>query len=274
MKLQTVLACAVLAGTTLLAGCATSVSPNDPINQKVDHLQQQVAQMKKTLSGQGLMSIASNQQQLQQEVADLQGQLQQLQHQIQQTQARQQNVDKSFDQRIAALEQGASAVGVTTGSGNQHKSRIQGQSGNSSSQAGGASSSASGGNQSDYEVYNAAFNEVKDSRYAEAVADFKAFIKKYPNSRYVSNAYYWMGASYYVNGEYQKAISNFKEVIAKYPNSPKTSDAYLKMANSQIALKDFKSARQTLQTLIQKYPGSTAADIANQRLKSMAAQGN
>ncbi|HYW77406.1 MAG TPA: tol-pal system protein YbgF [Gammaproteobacteria bacterium] len=269
MKLHTVLACAALAGTTLLAGCATSVSPNDPINQKVDHLQQQVGQMKKTLSGQGLMSIASNQQQLQQEVADLQGQLQQLQHQIQQAQARQQTVDKSFDQRIAALEQGASAVGVQTGSGKQQ------QSGQSSKQSGSASSSSSsGGTQSDYEVYNAAFNEVKDSRYAEAVADFKAFIKKYPNSRFVPNAMYWMGASYYVNGEYQKAINNFKQVIDKYPKSAKTSDAYLKMANSQIALKDFKAARQSLQTLIQKYPGTTAADIANQRLKNMATQGN
>ncbi len=267
MKLHTGLACAALAGTTLLAGCATSA--NDPINQKVDHLQQQVGQMQKTLSGQGLMSIASNQQQLQQEVADLQGQLQELQHQIQQSQARQQTVDKSFDQRIAALEQGASAVGVPTGGGKQQ------QSGQSSNQSGAASPSSTGsGAQSDYEVYNAAFNEVKDSRYAEAVADFKAFIKKFPNSRYVSNAYYWMGASYYVNGEYKKAIPNFEHVIAKYPNSAKTSDAYLKMANSQIALKDYKAARQTLQTLIKKYPGSTAADIANQRLKSMAAQGN
>ena len=189
MKLHMVLACAALAGSTLLAGCATSVSPNDPINQKVDHLQQQVGQMQKTLSGQGLMSIASNQQQLQQEVADLQGELQQLQHQIQQAQARQQNVDKSFDQRIAALEQGASAVGVSTGASGGG----QQQGGQSSTQSNTApSSSAGSGSQSDYQVYQAAFNELKDGRNSEAVADFKAFIQKFPNSRFVPNAMYWM----------------------------------------------------------------------------------
>lgn len=267
MKLHIWLACGALAGATLLAGCATRVSSTDPINQKVDKLQRQIAQMRKSMSGQGVMDIASNQQQLEQQVSDLQGQLQQLQHKIQQAQTRQQNVDKSFDQRIAALEQGASAAGVSAGTGNQKSSGSQGQ-------PPGTSSGALASTPSDYDAYKAAFNELRDNRSSEAVADFKAFIQKYPNSRYVPNAMYWMGASYYVNGDYNKAIKNFRQVISKYPKSAKASDAYLKMANSQIALKDFKSARQSLQALISKYPGSTAADVAQQRLNAMAVQGN
>jgi len=268
MKVRTALAFTAVGVSLLLAGCATHVATDDPINRKVAAMQDQVAQMQKVLAGQGVMNIASNQQQLQQEVADLQGQLQDMQHEMQQQQTRQQKVDQSFDQRIAALEQGASAGGGggATGAGTGGGGTVS-----SSTDTGGG---GSGGSQSDYQAYQTAFDQLKNGHNAEAVSAFKAFIKSHPNSRYVPNAVYWMGSAYYVDGKYQNAIEEFQQVIQNYPQSAKTSDAYLKKANSQIGLKDYKAARATLQELIKRYPGSTAADVANKLMSKMDTQGH
>lgn len=267
MKIRNGAVMVAIAGSVLLAGCATQESANNPLNLKVTAMQKQVVQMRKVLAGQGLLDLASNQQQLQQEVADLKGQLQDFQHQIQQAQMREQNVDQSFDQRIAALEQGASAVG--TGSGAHTANSAQGF----TSPPLGTGGTPSGG-RSDYQAYQAAFDRLKNGHNAAAVSAFKNFIKQYPNSRYVANAVYWMGSAYYVDGKYQQAIDKFQQVIQNYPQSAKASDAYLKKANSQIGLKDYQAARATLQTLIKRYPGSTAADVAHKLMSKVDAQGH
>lgn len=269
MKIRTGLALLAISGSVLVAGCATR-SADDPLNQKVTAMQKQVAQMQKVLAGQGVLDIASNQQQLQQQVAELQGQLQDLQHQMQQSQTREQNVDQSFDQRLAALEQGASAVGASA-------ARNASTTGNSTQAAMPAPTGAgtsNGGSQSDYQAYQAAFDQLKNGNNAAAVTAFKSFIKQHPNSRYVPNAVYWMGSAYYVDGKYKEAIENFQQVIANYPQSAKASDAYLKKANSQIGLKDYTGARATLKELVKRYPGSTAADVANKLMNKMDTQGH
>lgn len=271
MKIRLLLAAAALAGVTLVAGCATQVAPNDPVYQKLDALQQQVAHLQKVVQGQGLMDLASNQQQLEQQLSDLQGQIQELQHDLAQAQDRQQGVDKAFDQRLAALEQGASAVGIQAGVGSGgRKSSASAQKSSSEKSAAGAQG---GGEQSDYQAYRAAFNKLRNGDDAGAIALFKAFIQKYPKSRFIPNAWYWMGEAHYVDGEYKEAISNFQQVLTKFSDSAKASDAYLKVGYAQYALKDYKSARQTFQAVIQRYPGTTAADLARQRLQQMGSQG-
>ncbi len=265
MKIRNGAVMVAIVGSVFLAGCATQ-GANNPLNRQVTAMQQQVAQMRKILAGQGLLNLASNQQQLQQEVADLQGQLQDFQHQIQQAQMREQNVNQSFDRRIATLEQGASAVG--TGSGAHTGNSAQGFT-SSPLGAGGTPS----GNQSDYQAYQMAFNRLKNGHNAAAVNAFKNFVKQYPNSRYVANAVYWMGAAYYVDGKYRQAVDKFQQVIQNYPQSAKASDAYLKKANSQIGLKNYQAARATLQALIKRYPGSTAADVARKLVSKMGVQG-
>lgn len=280
MKSKAVAALCILAVGALLGGCASQVAPDDPVYQRIGELQQQVNHLQKLVRGQGLMDVASSQQQMEQELATLQGQIQDLQHQYQQSVARQQSVDQDFDRRLAALEQGASSLGIQVGGNNNGASpgspAAAGSTGGAMPVVSGAAGTQAGGqgvSQADSAAYQAAFDKLKAGDNAAAIKAFTAFIKKYPNSRFVPNAWYWMAESHYVNGEYQDAISEFQKVLDKYPNSSKAPDSYLKIGFAQYALKDYKSATATFKAVISKYPGTTAADLARQRLKKMGAQG-
>jgi len=275
MKMRLTFAVAALSGAVALAGCATQVPPDDPVYQKLDALQQQVDQLQKKVQGQGLMDMASQQQQMEQEITELQGQIEELHHDLGQMQDREQSVDKDFDQRLAALEQGASAVGIQAGSssGGSKQASAGAPSGGTATQAAAAQSAGSSSGPSDYKAYRAAFEKLRNGNDADAITAFKKFIQNYPNSRFVSNAWYWTGEAHYVDGDYKEAIRDFQKVLTKYGNSPKASDSYLKVGYAQYALKDYKSARATFKAVIQRYPGTTAADLARQRLQQMGSQG-
>ncbi|MGH8161924.1 MAG: tol-pal system protein YbgF [Gammaproteobacteria bacterium] len=260
-----------VAAVAVLAGCSTSVPLNDPVYTRIDALQQQVSKLQKRIKGEGLMNVASGQQQLTQQMADLQGQIQDLQHQLARQQQHERAVDQNFDQRLTTLEGGKPAGFTNTGA--------TGTSGNSSNSSGSvatapSNSGTSGSSQSsDYAAYQAAFGKLRSGDNAGAITAFQQFIQRYPNSRFVPNAWYWMAETHYVNGQYKDAISNFKQVLTKYPNSPKAADSQLKIGYAQYALKDYKGARTTFRTVIKKYPGTTPADLAKQRLQKMGSQG-
>ncbi len=274
MKTKAFAGVCVLAGVALLGGCASQVAPDDPVYQRIADLQHQVSQLQKVVKGQGLMDVASSQQQMQQELATLQGQIQDLQHQYQQSLAREQSVDQDFDRRLAALEQGASAVGIQAG-GNKPPAGASDASGAMATTPGAGTTQGGGasGQGSDYAAYQAAFAKLRSGNNADAITAFTGFIKQYPDSRFVPNAWYWMAETHYVNGEYQDAIGDFQQVLDKYPDSPKTADSYLKIGYAQYALKDYRSATATFKAVISKYPGTTVADLARQRLNQMGAQG-
>lgn len=269
MKAASAVAVVAVAACGLVAGCSTQVSPDDPVYQKIDTLQSQVKHLQQVAGGQGMMDMASQQQQLQQEIASLQGQIQDLQHELQQSENRQQLVAQDFDQRLSALEQGASAVGIRAGTAGKPASPAAG----GVAPAAASTQGQANGATSDYQAYQAAFAKLRAGHYSEAVTSFDSFIKKYPKSQFVANAWYWMGETHYVNGEYQSAINDFQQVLTKYSDSPKAADAYLKVGYAQYALKDYKDARSTFNGVISRYPGTTAADLAKQRLQVMDAQG-
>lgn len=275
MRRSALLAAAALAAGVALAGCATQVSPDDPVYQKLDALQKQVGHLQQVAGGQGVMNMASEQQQLEQEIATLQGQVQDLQHELQQSENRQQLVAKDFDQRLSALEQGASAVGISTGGvrGAGAQTAAPGATSVPAPASAATQASTGGGQSSDYQAYEAAFAKLKNSDYTAAVTAFNNFIKTYPDSPLVANAWYWTGQIHSVNGEYQEAIQDFQQVLTKYSDSPKAPDAYLKIGYAQYAMKDYKNARQTFKAVISRYPGTTAADLAGRQLQQMDTQG-
>lgn len=271
MRRAGVLAAAVLvAGTGLLAGCATQVAPDDPVYQKLDALQKRVDRLQQVAGGQGLMSMASEQQQMQQELASLQGQLQDLEHQLALSQTREQAVDKDFDRRLAALEQGASAAGIKLGATAPAGAA---SSPTPSAQSAAAAPAPAAAPPSDAQAYQAAFDKLRAGNYSAALSAFDAFIKQYPDSRLVSNAWYWMGETHYVNGEYQAAIRDYQQVLTKYSGSAKAPEAYLRIGYAQKALKDYKDARATFKAVIARYSGTTAADLAKKQLQKMDQQG-
>ncbi len=122
-------------------------------------------------------------------------------------------------------------------------------------------------------AYQAAFDLLKEGRYAESIAAFEQFLAGYPSGAYSDNAQYWLGEARYVTRDFTAASRDFQLVLKQFPGSPKVPDAMLKLGYAQYELQDFATARATLSELRQKYPSSTAARLAASRLERMAQEG-
>jgi len=123
---------------------------------------------------------------------------------------------------------------------------------------------------SENESYDRAVNLVlKDKRYEQAIAEFKSFNEKYPNSTYASNAHYWLGQLLFNKGQFKDAAAQFELVVSKYKDSNKRSDALLKLA--AVAQKQNNKTRAVVlfKQVIEEYPSSSAAQLAKSRLENL-----
>ncbi len=81
-------------------------------------------------------------------------------------------------------------------------------------------------------LYEAAFADVRDSKYDDAEAKFKQFLSQYPGHPLSANAEYWMGETYYVRGDFKEAARTFAQGYQSYPKSGKAEDSLFKLALS------------------------------------------
>ena len=80
--------------------------------------------------------------------------------------------------------------------------------------------------------YSYAFKLLSDKKYSEAAASFDAFVKKYPSDPLTSNAYYWLGESYYSRADYTRAIDSFRKGYEVNPAGQKAPDNLFKLGKS------------------------------------------
>ncbi len=118
----------------------------------------------------------------------------------------------------------------------------------------------------DQNAYQSAYNLIAASKYPAATTAMQSYIQQYPNGKYVSNAYYWLGELYLLQNNSAAASKSFQTVISKYPNSDKLQDAMLKLGliyydNGQLSL-----AKIQLQKVVKSYPNTTVARLASARL--------
>jgi tol-pal system protein YbgF len=117
--------------------------------------------------------------------------------------------------------------------------------------------------------YDAAFDELKEGRYAEAARRFQSFLQQYPSGEYAPNAQYWLGESYYVTQNYGIALDAFQRLLREFPDSIKSPDALLKLGYCQYELRQWDEAEATLNRVTQQYPDTTVARLAQGRLRAM-----
>ncbi|WP_084615670.1 tol-pal system protein YbgF [Solimonas flava] len=116
-------------------------------------------------------------------------------------------------------------------------------------------------------AYLAAFDQLKNGKYDDALKGFRAQLEKWPQGRYADNALYWSGEAYYVKRDYKSALAAFQAVGQRFPQSGKSADALLKSGLVQMDLGQDAQGRATLQRVIKTYPNSNAARLAQQRLE-------
>ncbi len=108
-------------------------------------------------------------------------------------------------------------------------------------------------------AYKAALSLVTSGQGVAGEAKFREFLRDYPSGRYAANAEYWLGEALYTQSKYREALEQFKFVADKYPKHHKTADAMLKAGMSYDRLGDKASASAQYRTLLAEFPQSESA---------------
>ena len=104
------------------------------------------------------------------------------------------------------------------------------------------------------EIYQRAYNMLSKGEYEAAEAAFTSFIKEYPENKLSSNAYYWLGETFYVRKNYQLAAYNFAAGYKKFPQGSKAADQLLKLGISLYSLEKQSESCATFKKLIKEFP--------------------
>lgn len=119
----------------------------------------------------------------------------------------------------------------------------------------------------DQQAYNKAYAHVPEQRFEEAIASFQAFIREYPSSRLVGNAYYWLGEIYMAQNRTADAEKMFNAVVSNHPNSFKIADSKYKLGLIYARYGNNNKAKETMESVIAEHPREPAADLARNYLK-------
>lgn len=129
-----------------------------------------------------------------------------------------------------------------------------------------AAAPAAGSSLNDRDAYNKAYELVPERRFDEAVTAFQSFIRQYPESRLVGNAYYWIGEIYMAQNRTQDAEKMFDAVVRRYPESFKVADSKYKLGLIYARYGDEAKARETMAGIVRDHPREPAADLARSYL--------
>ena len=92
--------------------------------------------------------------------------------------------------------------------------------------------------------------DSKPMGYRKAVESGAGLIELYPDSKYIDDALFIMGQSYYWLGEYHKAKRKFEELQTNYPESPYLQQSRLWMGRTYVKMKQRQKATSTLLSLV------------------------
>ncbi|MDO9104750.1 MAG: tol-pal system protein YbgF [Methylovulum sp.] len=114
--------------------------------------------------------------------------------------------------------------------------------------------------------YQQAYTELRNGHTNESIANFNAYLSKYPTGGLAGNAQYWLGEAYRVNRDNDAARKAFNDVVEKYPGSPKVPDALLKLGYVEMDQKNPDKARDYFTRVSTDFPDSAAARLASKKL--------
>lgn len=112
-------------------------------------------------------------------------------------------------------------------------------------------------------LYDAAFQLMRDKKYAEAERGFAEFLRRFGSDPLAGNAYYWLGETYYVRGNYTEASKIFAIGYQYFPRSSKAPDNLLKLGLTLAQLGKAQDACVTFMQLGTQY--KNAAEVIKQR---------
>ncbi|MDC9727969.1 MAG: tol-pal system protein YbgF [Methyloprofundus sp.] len=118
-------------------------------------------------------------------------------------------------------------------------------------------------------AFDAAYANVRNNHYKEAIVQFKQFLSDFPTGEYSDNAQFWLASVYKVTHDIKAAKAGFKAVATNYPQSDKASVALYKLADIYRDENNKPEAKKLYQQLTKQYAGSTSAKMALKKLREM-----
>ena len=137
-----------------------------------------------------------------------------------------------------------------------------------------STAASSNAEQEELQMYQNAYDLIKDSKFDQAINVLRGMLKKYPSGQSAANAHYWLGELYGLQKKKDLAATEFAAVVKNYPDSPKVSDAEVKLGMIYAAEFNWPEAKATFKKVITRYPGTTSARLAAQQLKEIRAAGH
>jgi TolA-binding protein len=257
------LACAALIG---LAGCWTSASHGDLIDQRLSALEadskdqrQALEAQKEALSEQlpkldaKLKEVSDtldkvNQathrtgadvgvrlDELQEQIQQLRGALEETQHRLDQLNSAEQQAQQNSDRKVAA------ALGPQAVAEQSAKEKAM--------KLAPADRSA---------LFAAAYTQLNQKEVDVARELFAEYVRRYPKDAVAGEAQYEIGECYYQGGRYKEAAVALGKVTDAYPQSPKVCEARLGLAKSLMGLKLRDDAKAALEETLGKCGGKVA----------------
>ena len=114
------------------------------------------------------------------------------------------------------------------------------------------------------EIYKYAYSMLIQENFTEAEKYFNIFLGENPNDPLASNAYYWLGETFYVQKNFQKAAISFAKGYQKFPKGNKAIDQLFKLALTFINLGKNDDACASFSKLELEFPD------ASERIKNRA----
>lgn len=106
------------------------------------------------------------------------------------------------------------------------------------------------------QIYDNAHKLMKQDKWQEAREHFVYLVTNYPEDDLAINSSYWIGESYYAQGNFNDAANIFRKNYQDYPKSSKAPDSLLKLGFSLANLGKNQDACVVFQSAQQQYQDS------------------
>ncbi|MBI4126365.1 MAG: tol-pal system protein YbgF [Deltaproteobacteria bacterium] len=235
-------------------GClllVTSAAMADTTSQRLDELEKKIQQIEQTYltNNQDVASAVARAEALSRESTEFQGAIQTNQHLIETQRQETQKLYHDLDLRLEALEERLSLLSVQMSDALRKVNPTVAAEG---------------------DAYQAGLSKIQSANYLEAIAQFNAFLKKYPKSSLAPLAQYWIAESYGSLRDWQRAIKEYQKVIDKYPKHEKTRQALLGQGTCFVELGMLDEAEVFFQKVHELFPKTAEANQALEEIKKLA----
>lgn len=108
-------------------------------------------------------------------------------------------------------------------------------------------------------LYERSNESLLRRQFGDAEAGFSNFLQKYPDHSLAGSAQYWLGETYYAQGDFKSAAGNFLQGYKKYPKSRRAPDSLLKLGISLKRLGQDEQACAAYAAVSAEYPKAVDA---------------